>query len=1144
MRRRLIGALAALAVLAGVALGSAYFTLTSTRFERLFRDRLEHEIEHLGRGALRVGSLQLEPLALRATLVDLEAHVDGANSSFAAKRVIAHLDPWSLVLGRLVIGKLELVAADLVVDLREELGLGELFSGDHSRRRTLDMLSLTRTRLELVAATGRTVLTELDATVDLGGDAVSLSTALSLADLTIDGKQLAPGRARLELDLTDTALHIRTLDAELRTGPIRIDGRIDTATDTLDLGVTAELDLTGLFHALGRHGAMGGNAAVDGTVVGTFDSAELRGTIEIPALIAADRLIARRVFGDVIVGRSGLALETATADIAGGTARFRADVPFQGDGEARVALNAEQLSVDELLTLIPKMPMGGGIVSGEAELWIPYHGEMRVDARPQFSGVDPHLRSSVRDPTLELMLADWSGSGRVRYADGVLELSDSWLQGTWGNGTIAGRFPAEGPVEACIEVYDADFGAISTLPGPELPWLTSVPEYRIEGPARAEVSWTGTLDQPVFEVDAAVAGATIVGALTGQTTERSVLAAGVLHLDYRDDVVRWRAATGRMERGSGGAERPGSEPSLSARGTVRLTELASTQSVAVRMEHWDALALARLGGIANNITGDVDVDAALQFDGREWTSVYRVVGSGSVDGWPLEEVDSTIHFDRTGFEIERWSARIGDATTRAIGHVRTDNVALELELDDLPLTSLLEDPPVDIAGALSLRIRVDGTRRQWRAAGELTIDDLRIMTSDFGQVWGSVEATPHNVHLQLVTESESDLWADIVPESPLPFRATASFQDLQLEPLVEMLGPKMDLALGGEATGALVFTGKLDSERPIEKATLEITSSRLTVPGYRVRSEGTWRFTARRDGSLHLSDLVLADQDRRLSIAGTLGRGEQPWDLQLSGTTDLQLVRALVAELYLSGPVSIDARLTGTSGRLSLDGTAELKDGYLRSAALPYPLREVQADVDLDGRIIRVPRLDARFGGGNLSADAVLDLDARDGPRLLVRALGEDVRFTLFEDLEVRADPDLIYEVTSTSKRLAGTLHVARAVYELRSDFLASDRLAPGVASSEALRGFPETNLDLRVVAPSNVWLTADWLKLEGDAELRISGSTSEPTVLGSVRYLAQERLELDGRVYHVAHGTLTFDNPAIIDPGHRLRGVELGAGL
>ncbi|MCU0235155.1 MAG: translocation/assembly module TamB domain-containing protein, partial [Thermoanaerobaculales bacterium] len=244
------------------------------------------------------------------------------------------------------------------------------------------------------------------------------------------------------------------------------------------------------------------------------------------------------------------------------------------------------------------------------------------------------------------------------------------------------------------------------------------------------------------------------------------------------------------------------------------------------------------------------------------------------------------------------------------------------------------------------------------------------------------------------------------------------------------------------------------------------------------------------------------------------------------------LLRLVVPGPGLSGTFGAEARLTGSAG--SLTGSVRARGDGLRltegpGRGLPPASIELTARLGADGAEIESRfgagkgarfGLSGRIGGGAATGLGALDLraDGRLDLALLDPLLTGSGR-------RARGKADLEARVTGTfgAPRVDGALRVAEGAFWDRSlglvltdvkgsvglagETLRAERLTaragPGTLALEGTVGLlaPAVPVDLRLTARDARPLQRDELDLQGDGELRLTGSAAEGlTVAGSVR--------------------------------------------
>ncbi|MCA1684107.1 MAG: hypothetical protein LC708_03145, partial [Actinobacteria bacterium] len=191
------------------------------------------------------------------------------------------------------------------------------------------------------------------------------------------------------------------------------------------------------------------------------------------------------------------------------------------------------------------------------------------------------------------------------------------------------------------------------------------------------------------------------------------------------------------------------------------------------------------------------------------------------------------------------------------------------------------------------------------------------------------------------------------------------------------------LSLGG-ATGAGTLrqgaggvAGRIDLRGALSgPLDFTLTDGRQRVEGRLVASDA--RLGALPLGSGRLEGFVQAGTGRY----GTDLQGR----LRFDGAADRLWAASGLDQVRLSGPLRIDAELSGTAARLALRGSLRLDRGRLTSAASGTEIEALEADGRFEGSRLTFQSLSGRTdGGGSISGEGWADAAGRADLRLEVR---------------------------------------------------------------------------------------------------------------------------------------------------------------
>jgi translocation and assembly module TamB len=176
-----------------------------------------------------------------------------------------------------------------------------------------------------------------------------------------------------------------------------------------------------------------------------------------------------------------------------------------------------------------------------------------------------------------------------------------------------------------------------------------------------------------------------------------------------------------------------------------------------------------------------------------------------------------------------------------------------------------------------------------------------------------------------------------------------------------------------------------------------------------------------------------------------------------------------------------------------------------------------------------VQSLSARTGGGRLDLGGYITY-AR-GLYFNLSAVGEDIRLRYPPGISSVADADLRFVGSAAGSILSGEVTVTRFGVSPGFDlaaFLTRARLSSGMRA----RGTAMENLrlDVRVVSTPDLQVETSLARLSGDLDLRLRGTAAHPAVLGRVN-MSEGRILFNGTEYQLTQGSVTFSNPASIEP-------------
>jgi translocation and assembly module TamB len=425
----------------------------------------------------------------------------------------------------------------------------------------------------------------------------------------------------------------------------------------------------------------------------------------------------------------------------------------------------------------------------------------------------------------------------------------------------------------------------------------------------------------------------------------------------------------------------------------------------------------------------------------------------------------------------------------------------------------------------------------------------------------------------------SDLQADIALSDLAPLgqgykgalaaslRATGTIMDGRLE----LTGKGQNLALGKpEADKLLAGNSTMSAVVNIKEKALVIEAAEISNPQVVLSLTGAVSETLRQvtlDGRLANLALLVPDFPGSLLISGTAkedatgfvldltGKGPGGVDATVTGRLDPGLTRgnlaikgvaqAALANVFLgnrsiSGQTRFDLSVNGPLALSSVSGNVSLSDGRLSAADLPFGLQNIAANARLGGASAQLDLTADATTGGRLSMNgsvglvspntgdlklAIRGLELRD-PDLFKTVLDGNVSITgpltggalIAGDLQV-GETELRVPTSGFSE--TGAIEDLQHVNEPAA--VRDTRAKAGLlgAGQEGAGGSARPfRFDLRVDAPSRIFLRGRGLDVELGGQVRLEGNSNTVITSGAIN-LIRGRLDILGKRLELQEATL-----------------------
>jgi translocation and assembly module TamB len=375
-----------------------------------------------------------------------------------------------------------------------------------------------------------------------------------------------------------------------------------------------------------------------------------------------------------------------------------------------------------------------------------------------------------------------------------------------------------------------------------------------------------------------------------------------------------------------------------------------------------------------------------------------------------------------------------------------------------------------------------------------------------------------------------------------PINAKLTFSDLGLSTATALVrGGVSDLNLDGSAAGEVTISGPARKPDALVAdfniAQFEVHPLRISAEARNIANlslKNTAPIHARLEAStVRLENAHFIAPSTDLSLTGSIAlRAQSPLNLQVQGRLNLALAETLNTDLTSAGQLTVNAAVRGTFDKPDLSGRAELQKGDFHLANFSNGLTNANGVILFSGTRATIQSLSAESGGGSVDVTGFAAL-AGGLSTFRVEAKTTGVRIRYPEGVSTVTDSNLTLAGTSQRSQASGAVTVRRVAINPKSDMstilaAAAEPLKSPQASDQFL-----TNLHLDVqieTAPDVAFETSVAQSIAADANLRLRGTAANPAVLGRIN-ITQGELSFFGNKYTINQGTISFFNPARIDP-------------
>ena len=521
---------------------------------------------------------------------------------------------------------------------------------------------------------------------------------------------------------------------------------------------------------------------------------------------------------------------------------------------------------------------------------------------------------------------------------------------------------------------------------------------------------------------------------------------------------------------------------------------------------------------------------------------------------PLRYADERLTIE--GLEVEASGSTLGvkgdlPLTDRA----GKGELALDLKGNIATLMQYLPpDTPVAGEGTLTLNGTLTGTLKALDPDLTVTIEDGLILSPDLEPGFSDVQLRATVTDGQVMIENLSGSWGaaafeasgriplEVVP--PLPVEIPRMGGPSTFKAAVRGLNPAAIPGAPQTVSGVVSLEADVSAARP-DLAALEGTISfpELAV-SFRGLELGQKQAStiALASGAATIQSLELTGSAGTIAAKGTVGlTGDRALDVNVAGMLNAGAISVVTERIRAEGDTTVQLQARGTVQDPDVMGTITLREGTAVSDEPNVAAENINADIALEGNVIRLTSLMADVNGGTLEGSGTVTLGEGGIADIDLRVDTKDFAYDAPLDLRSLTDSSLRINKQDENFVVSGRITITEA--GLTGDINFDTGLLAAMTARRRLDLTEERNpfldrtrFDINVNTATPILIDNNLARAETRARLRVVGTPYETGLLGQMTLLEGGEIRLNERRYEIDRGIITFVDDRRISPSFDLQ--------
>jgi translocation and assembly module TamB len=453
-------------------------------------------------------------------------------------------------------------------------------------------------------------------------------------------------------------------------------------------------------------------------------------------------------------------------------------------------------------------------------------------------------------------------------------------------------------------------------------------------------------------------------------------------------------------------------------------------------------------------------------------------------------------------------------------------VAVQTSKIDLSKSHTVQAKNIPLKGTVSMTANGAGTLDNPKLTASVHMEQLQMRETTISQVKADLNVSDHLAKLALNSGiGQATVRGNATVRLTPGYYTEASFDTSRfpLEPLLAMYMPSRPSGLRAETELHVSIKGPAADKTKLE-AHLTVPTFQANYQSLELASDGPIRVDYK-DAVLTLQRGGFKGTDTSLEFQGRVPLQENArMNVSARGSVNLRLVQMFSPDMRTGGNVLLNVSADGPVKSPGMKGDVRLQNVSFASEAAPVGIQNLNSTMQVSDTGVQITNTKGELGGGQLTAGG--SIVYKPQLQMNVALSAKSVRLRYPEGMRTVFSSDLSMTGNQEASLLQGRVLIDGLSFTRDFDMSTFMSQFTGTSSPPTGESFADhLKLQIAVQSTSQLNAVASQLSFEGQANLQVIGTASNPVVIGRTELTSGDIFFMK-RQYHLERGLISFANP------------------